>query len=102
MFQGNGKVALRSAIGYFIGYDSTHIFRIWIPQKRKIIRPREAVIDENLRCNPNDPYIEDLLQNTVPRKQVVLDIPDFRSRSIRLPYGIDETSSEEDSDNGWI
>ena len=62
------KVAPRSVIGYLIGYDSTHIFRIWIPQKRKIIRSREVAIDENLRYNPNDPYIEDLLQNKVPRR----------------------------------
>ena len=59
--------------------------------KAEIIRSREVVIDENLRCNPNDPNIEGLLQNSVPGKQAVLDIPDFRSRSIGLPYGIDET-----------
>ena len=41
------KVAPRSLIGYLVGYDSTNIFRVWIPQKRKVIRTKDVIFDEN-------------------------------------------------------
>ena len=73
-----------------IGYD---IFRIWIPQKRKSFVQEKWLSMRIYDATPmiHHPNIEGLLQNSVPGKQAVLDIPDFRSRSIGLPYGIDET-----------
>jgi hypothetical protein len=41
------KLQARAHIGYLVGYDSTNIFRVWIPSKRKIIRTRDVIFDEN-------------------------------------------------------
>jgi hypothetical protein len=41
------KLEPRAHIGYLVGYDSTNIFRIWIPSKGKIIRTRDVTFDES-------------------------------------------------------
>ena len=64
------KVAPRSLIGYLVGYDSTNIFRIWMPQKRKVIRAKDVIVDENKFYDPETPYIEEVLQDAVPGKRV--------------------------------
>lgn len=40
------KLEPRAHIGYLVGYDSTNIFRIWIPSRRKIIRSSDVLFDE--------------------------------------------------------
>ena len=41
------KLEPRAHIGYLVGYDSINIFRIWIPSRRKIIRSRDVLFDED-------------------------------------------------------
>ena len=41
------KLAPRAHIGYLVGYESTSIYRIWIPHKRKVISTRDVLFDEN-------------------------------------------------------
>jgi hypothetical protein len=48
------KLAPRAAIGYLIGWDSTNIFRIWVPLLRRIIRSRDVTFDETIKY---DPYV---------------------------------------------
>ena len=48
------KLQPRALIGYFIGYDSTNIFRIWIPSRNKVIRTRDVQFDYNLFYDPYD------------------------------------------------
>ena len=36
----------RAHIGYLIGYESTNIYRIWIPHKKKVISARDILFDE--------------------------------------------------------
>ena len=40
------KMAPRAAIGYLVGYESSNIWRIWIPSRRKVIRARDVEFDE--------------------------------------------------------
>jgi transposase InsO family protein len=40
------KLNPRAYIGYLVGYDSTNIFRIWIPSKGQVISTRDALFDE--------------------------------------------------------
>ena len=40
------KLNPRAHIGYLIGYDSTNIFRIWIPHQGKVISTRDVIFDE--------------------------------------------------------
>jgi len=37
----------RAWIGYLVGYDSTNIFRIWIPRLNKVIRTRDVTFNED-------------------------------------------------------
>ncbi|KAL3954369.1 hypothetical protein ACCO45_009932 [Purpureocillium lilacinum] len=40
------KLDPRAHIGYLVGYDSTNIFRIWVPHKGKVIASRDVIFDE--------------------------------------------------------
>lgn len=44
----SAKLESRTMIGYLVGYDSTNIFRIWIPSKRRVIRSRDVMFNEQL------------------------------------------------------
>jgi hypothetical protein len=48
------KLQPRALIGYFVSYDSTNIFRIWIPSCTKVIRTRDVQFDHNSFYNPYD------------------------------------------------
>ena len=52
----------RSFIRYLIGYDSTNIFRCWVPYLHKIIRARDVRFDETKIFDPNAPMPEQELQ----------------------------------------
>jgi transposase InsO family protein len=41
------KLNPRAHIGYLVGYDSTNIYRIWIPHKGIVISTRDVIFDEN-------------------------------------------------------
>jgi hypothetical protein len=40
------KLDPRAHIGYLVGYNSTNIFRIWIPHQGKVISTRDVIFDE--------------------------------------------------------
>lgn len=44
----------RAHSGHLLGYDSTNIFRIWIPSQRKSIRMRDVLFDENTIYDPSE------------------------------------------------
>jgi hypothetical protein len=39
------KLESRALIGHLIGYDSTNIFKIWLPTKDRVIRARDVVFE---------------------------------------------------------
>src|ERR1700730_7563158 len=47
------KIEPRAHIGYLVGYDSTNIFRIWIPSQEKVISTRDVTFDERKRYDPS-------------------------------------------------
>ena len=42
----NWKLDARAQIGYIVGYDSTNIFRIWVPHKGTVISSRDVRFDD--------------------------------------------------------
>ena len=48
------KLQPRAQIGYLIGYNSSNIFRIWIPQEQRVIVTRDVTFDESKKYNPDD------------------------------------------------
>jgi hypothetical protein len=45
------KLDPRASICYLVGYDSTNIFRIWIPHQGKVISTRDVLFDEETFFN---------------------------------------------------
>ena len=48
------KLEPRAHIGYLVGYDSTNVFRIWIPSQKTVILTRDVVFDITKRYYPDD------------------------------------------------
>ena len=67
------KLDQRAHVGHLVGYDSTNIFRIWIPSKRKIICTRNVVFDEGKRYDPTEPDLPQLV--TEPIIETTFHIP---------------------------
>ncbi|RMZ92256.1 hypothetical protein DV736_g455, partial [Chaetothyriales sp. CBS 134916] len=40
------KLEPRAHIGYLVGYNSTNIYRVWIPRKGRVISTRDVIFDE--------------------------------------------------------
>lgn len=67
------KLQKRAHIGHLIEYDSTNIFRIWIPSQHKVIRTRDVIFDERFLYDPSE---LDLMQLTIePMLDTCYDIP---------------------------
>ena len=45
------KLNLQAHISYLVGYDSTNIYRIWIPHKGTVISIRDVIFDEETFFN---------------------------------------------------
>ncbi|PHH87415.1 hypothetical protein CDD83_8907 [Cordyceps sp. RAO-2017] len=48
------KTQPHAEVGYLVGYDSTNIFRIWIPEKHEVRRVRDVTFDETVLYDPKD------------------------------------------------
>lgn len=67
------KLASRAWIGYLLGAEGTNIYRVWIPSKREVISVRDVIIDETVRYDPNQPFLEDSLATTSPEPSPTMD-----------------------------
>ena len=81
------KLAPRALIGHLVGYDSTNIYRIWIPSLRKVIRTRDVTFDENSFYNPKGENIDYLLRDAL----------EDTIQAISLPEPLHEDESENES-----
>ncbi|KAI1840359.1 hypothetical protein JX266_013452 [Neoarthrinium moseri] len=45
------KLDSRAHIGYLVGYDSTNIFWVWVPYKKRVLRVRDVIFDEGRLYN---------------------------------------------------
>ncbi|KAF5197653.1 Transposon ty1-dr1 gag-pol polyprotein, partial [Thalictrum thalictroides] len=48
------KLVPRAEIGYLVGYESTNIFRIWIPTRNIVIATRDVTFDPTQGYSPNN------------------------------------------------
>ena len=92
------KLAARAHISYLVGYDSTNIYRIWVPSKKKVIRTRDVTFDEKLFYDPKEPDLARILQLEVEQIVEVVDISSTDLNS--LAENIDlESDLDDDSDS---
>ena len=57
----------RALIGHLVGYDSTNIFRIWLPTKDQVIRTRDVIFEptrfyEGLQGYAQEAVIEEVIE----------------------------------------
>ena len=97
------KLLPRAEIGYLVGYDSTNIFRIWIPSRRKVIRSRDVTFNPKLYYDPNESHLTSLLREEV---QQIVEVIDFSStdtnllsENIDLDSDLDLDLNEENTEN---
>ena len=70
-------MAARALVGYLVGYEGTNIFRIWIPRRRIVIRTRDVTFDELKQYDPRLPFLEEVLTEATPRRQITVEIPHY-------------------------
>jgi hypothetical protein len=51
------KILPKAHIGYLVGYDSSNIFRIWIPSKEIVISTCDVTFNERKRYDLNANYL---------------------------------------------
>lgn len=70
------KLDPRAHIGHLVGYDSSNIYRIWIPSLNKVmIRSREVTFNDKLFYDPKDLDAGHILRNEPQTIIRLLDIP---------------------------
>ena len=72
------KLDARAHIGYLVGYDSTNIYRIWIPSRKKVIRTRDVTMNNNLLYDPTDLDISTLLKEQADQLIETLELPEMQ------------------------
>jgi hypothetical protein len=85
----------RAHIGYLVGYESTNIFRVWIPSQRKVVSTRDVTFDETRFYDPRERDLAYLLREDVEDIIEVVDIP--YTRTSREIEEVDTDDEEEDS-----
>jgi hypothetical protein len=54
------KLDPRADVGYLVGYDSTNIYRVWIPHQGRVIFTRDVIFDESKFFNSRKKQITTL------------------------------------------
>ena len=83
-------------IGNLVGYDSTNIFRVWIPSQHKIIRTRDVLFDETALYNPSEPDLAQLITKPMIETSV-FNIPrlDIESQITEIEFNEEEKLTTE-------
>ena len=69
------KLDLRAFVEHLVGYDSTNIFRVWVPSKNSMIRTRDIVFDPDSKYNPTELDTAVGLSEEVDNIVSILQIP---------------------------
>ena len=72
------KLQPRALIGYLVGYDSTNIYRIWIPSKEKVIRTRDVKFNDDQFYDPTDLDVGMVLREHAEQIIETLDLPELQ------------------------
>jgi hypothetical protein len=66
------KLQPRAHIGYLVGYDSTNIYRIWIPSRNKVIRTRDVTFREDLFFDPRELDLGHIVKDDEIRESITV------------------------------
>jgi len=93
------KLDPRAHIGYLVGYDSTNIYRIWIPHQGKVISTRDVIFDEKGHF---DGKRENLLDSLIREKDELVKkaiMPEKLATNERIVQEDDDLISLYDSED---
>ena len=110
------KLHPRAHIGFLVGYESTNIYRIWVPHKRKVISARDVIFNENEFFDGKPTRLTQELMDTLdeavelvevtpsPEHEDIQLLPDAKIENFDSEEApIDQNHQEEiDDDNGRI
>ena len=85
------KLEPRAFIGYLVGYESTNIFRIWIPEQKKVVATRDVTFDETKTYSPEDLTKKIQLQKNA---ELPLEVVNITPLSTSLAEDLHTDSSE--------
>jgi hypothetical protein len=69
------KLQARAHIGYLMGYDSSNIYRVWIPSQQKVVRTRDVTFNEELFYEPGELDLGHILHENVSQAVKILKMP---------------------------
>ncbi|KAL1954936.1 hypothetical protein VTO42DRAFT_436 [Malbranchea cinnamomea] len=92
------KSMARAHIGYLVGYESTNIFRIWVPHLKCVFRSRDVRFDETKWYDPNDPHISKELREEVSDIIETIYVPErfihFENSTPLLEFEVKDLAKE--------
>ncbi len=92
------KLAPRAHVGYLMGYDSSNIFRVWVPSERRVISSRDVIFDEDTSYDPKEKDLASQLRTDTTQIIEVIDVPE--DEHYHQPHiQEDSESSTSDSEN---
>lgn len=75
MLARSDKMAPRALIGYLVGFKGRNQYWIWNPRTGQVNKEQDVTFNKELRFDPKDPYLEDILVSEIPPETTVLDLP---------------------------
>jgi len=91
------KLNLKAHIGYLVGYDSTNIFRVWIPHQGRVISTRDVMFDESTRF---DGKRENLIDSLIKERDELIErvqMPEALAINERIIQEDDDLLNDEDT-----
>ncbi|KAI1003263.1 hypothetical protein K3495_g4940 [Podosphaera aphanis] len=82
------KLDSRAHIGHLVGYESTNIFKIWIPSRNKVIKTRDVTFDEDTFYDPKDLDIGAVLRESAEDLIQTISLPEWNDNEM----GIEEVN----------
>ena len=86
----------RAWIGFLVGYQSTNIYRVWIPQTGKVISTRDVIFNEEEQFNGDINQLRDDLLHIGQEKLMSL------LERVELPETEQNTMAEEEQSGAFI
>jgi hypothetical protein len=87
-------------IGYLVGYQSTNIYRIWIPSMAKVVSTRDVVFDEETVFNgKTEDLMDNLMHNTLEEIATwvkTVELPGTQSQQPETKTFYEDDTTQED------
>lgn len=74
------KLESRTFVGYLVGYDSSNIFRVWLPKKNRVIRVRDVIFQKSSLFRDNTKVENEAISQ---EETEILDISHIEERDFQ-------------------